>query len=496
MPPSGKPQQFVVLPARGIQATTPAIGNFLAGLESVRSATAARSFAAAASVKMSSDLRVLDSIHENGAKLIEMTTDTAKDLLANQPGLRIVPVVYYRPAVARPRIEAKLKAAATAVRTRVTVKSAADGSPVRGATVVAFTDFANRVGAQGTTNAQGAVGLNLGGAARVERLYVYTEIGFWGAFKKNVRTASGIKVVVTPLDLGFTDALRHYYGTAADTAGQGVTVGVVDTGVGPHQDLVVAGGENTVLGEAANDFGDNGAGHGTHVGGIVAARGTPPGGIRGLAPAAVLMSYRVFGKGAEGASNFAIAKAIDRAVTAGCDLVNLSLGGGDPDEATEAAIAHARQSGTLVIAAAGNDDRSPVSFPGRDGQCLAVSALGRKGTYPKGAEAESAVAPPAGKVDRKEFVAGFSNVGPEIDLTAPGVGILSTVPGGYAVMDGTSMASPAVTGFAAALLARLPAVLGLPRDEARSDAMAKALLTAAQTRRFPAELEGRGLPLS
>jgi subtilisin len=207
------------------------------------------------------------------------------------------------------------------------------------------------------------------------------------------------------------------------------------------------------------------------------------------------MSYRVFGKGAEGASNFAIAKAIDRAVAAGCDLINMSLGGGDPDEATQAAISHARQNGTLVIAAAGNDDRSPVSFPGREALCIAVSALGRKGTYPTGAEAGSAVAPPTGKVDKKEFIAGFSNVGPEIDLTAPGVGIVSTVPGGYAAMDGTSMASPAATGFAAALLAGLPAVLGMPRDENRSDAIAKALLTAAQTRQFPAELEGKGLPL-
>jgi len=44
-----------------------------------------------------------------------------------------------------------------------------------------------------------------------------------------------------------------------------VTVGVVDTGVGPHKDLTVAGGRNTVIGEQPDHWADNGAGHGTHV---------------------------------------------------------------------------------------------------------------------------------------------------------------------------------------------------------------------------------------
>jgi subtilisin len=76
---------------------------------------------------------------------------------------------------------------------------------------------------------------------------------------------------------------------------------------------VVAGGLNCVTGEKdPNDFGDNGEGHGTHVGGIIAAKGTPPRGFRGLAPGVALRSYRVFGKGTEGASNYDIAKAIDQ----------------------------------------------------------------------------------------------------------------------------------------------------------------------------------------
>jgi len=486
-------QQFVVLPTSGLQTMT-ALGTFLVELNQIRSFSEARSFVASAGLEIKGDFQILDSIHENGAKLVEMTADTAKDLQAAQPGLRIVPVVYYRPALARHEIQGKVKAAAVAAKAGVTVTSAADSKPIRGATVVAFTDFQNRAGAQGVSNARGVVQLALGGAAQIERLYVYPKKDFWGALRKNVSTKGGIDITLTAVALDFTDELRHYYGNAPDGAGTGVTVGVVDTGVGPHPDLVVAGGLNCVTGETPADYGDNGAGHGTHVGGIIAARGTPPTGIRGLAPAVTLRSYRVFGKGAEGASNFAIAKAIDQAVQDGCDLINLSLGGGPSDPATQSAVNDARQQGCLVVAAAGNDNRGPVNFPAADPLCIAVSALGRKGTFPKRSVDEGDVTGPFGN-DSDEFIAAFSNVGPEIDLTGTGVGILSTVPGGYAPLSGTSMASPSVVGFAARLLAQLPKVLAMARDQDRSDAIAKALLQSAKDRGFTAELQGNGLPL-
>jgi subtilisin len=469
------------------------LGTFLVQLNGVRSAAAARSFAAGAGLRIKPDFKVLDAVHEDGAKLVEMTPDTAQDLLASQPGLRIVPVVYYRTQLARHEVQGKVKAAATAVKAVVTVTSADDDKPVRGATVVAFTDFANRVGAQGVTNAQGVVKLALGGAKAVERLYVYPKKDFWGALQQNVKTAGGIAVALTPVALDYTDELRYDYGNAPDGAGAGVTVGVVDTGVGPHPDLAVAGGQNCVTGEDPNDFGDNGEGHGTHVGGIIAARGAPPQGIRGLAPGVTLRSYRVFGKGADRASNFAIAKAIDRAVNDQCDLINLSLGGGPSDPATESAVHDARQQGCVVVAAAGNDDRGPVSFPAADPLCIAVTALGRKGAFPKGSVDEGDVVAPFG-TDPKEYIAAFSNVGPQVNLTGTGVGILSTVPGGYAPLSGTSMACPAAVGVAVRLLAQLPAVLAMSRNEDRSDAIAKVLLQSAKDRGFPAELQGNGLP--
>jgi subtilisin len=237
---------------------------------------------------------------------------------------------------------------------------------------------------------------------------------------------------------------------------------------------------------------DNGDLHGSHVAGIIASRGGGADGVRGIAPGVRLRSYRVFGKGAEGASNFAIAKAIDRAVSDGCDLINMSLGGGPKDEATHSAITDARAAGVLVFAATGNDDRSPVSFPAAESLALAVSAMGRKGTFPAGTTEFGDIAPPAG-ADKADFIASFSNVGPEVDFTGPGVGVISTVPTDlWAVMDGTSMACPAVTGAAAKLLATQPAILAMPRDEARSDAMAKAIFDAAVSMGFPPTMQGQG----
>jgi len=80
-------------------------------------------------------------------------------------------------------------------------------------------------------------------------------------------------------------------------------------------------------------------------------------------------------------------------------------------------------------------------------------------------------------------------------VTGPGVGIVSTIPpNDYGVMDGTSMACPAITGVAARLLSSEGQTLKMARDGSRSDAMAKLLLAAAKSLGFPPDLEGRGLP--
>jgi subtilisin family serine protease len=95
--------------------------------------------------------------------------------------------------------------------------------------------------------------------------------------------------------------------------------------------------------------------------------------------------------------------------------------------------------------------------------------------------------------DRKNFVARFTNVGPQIDLTAPGVGIMSTVPEGYGEISGTSMACAAATGAAARAIAGSE-VMGMKRDASRYEAIVKAVLGSATSLGFGPEFEGHGLP--
>ncbi len=120
--------------------------------------------------------------------------------------------------------------------------------------------------------------------------------------------------------------------------------------------------------------------------------------------------------------------------------------------------------------------------------------MGRKGTFPEGSVEKGDIAAPYGK-DKNNFIAAFSNIGLEVDLIAPGVGIISTVPEGYAPMSGTSMACPAVVGFAARLLSKHPDILSMNRDQARSDAAAQLLLKSTKTLGFGRKYQGNGLPI-
>jgi subtilisin len=377
----------------------------------------------------------------------------------------------------------------------IQLRSRADQISVQGARVIAFTDFSRKAGAEGRSNADGKVRLALGRRpVQVERLYIFPAANYWSTYARRVRLEHGKIFTLSPLDLTWVDGLRHFYQAVPPEEQDVFKVAVIDTGVDrTHPDLYLRGGNNLVLGEDPNDFGDNGTRHGTHVAGIIAARGKPPTGLHGLTPHVSLYSYRVFGKKKERAANFAIIKALYAAARQGCDVINLSLGGGPPDPALQVALFDAHQAGCLIVAAAGNDHHGPVNFPASDPLAIAVSAIGRKGTFPRGTLEMTYVARPYGK-DRKNFLAAFSNIGPQITLTGPGVGIVSTVPGGYAAMSGTSMACPTVTACAARLLANHPDLRKMKRSTARVEDLRRLLCERAQSLGFTRDVEGHGLP--
>ncbi|MDP9075041.1 MAG: S8 family serine peptidase [Actinomycetota bacterium] len=488
--------QYVLLPVRGLRATEPSsspqVVQFLtsldAGIGEIQTLGAAGG--------SGPTIRVLDSIGPDGAKLVELTPESAMALRVLQPELQLVPVVFYSAAVVRrPTVTRGPKAVPGAVGdVTLQVVSATDGTAVAGAIVVAYTNYAASTGAQGVSDSQGNVTLALGGSSvPLDRLYVYPLTAFWSLRQLSVTVTTGNRVSLSPLDLTVPDALRYYFGGASDAAGAGVTVAVIDTGVANHRDLVVSGGASTVTGEDPTAYGDNGTGHGTHVAGIIAARGNPPTGLRGVAPGVTLRSYRVCGQGSLQAASFSVAKAIDMAASDGCDLINMSLGTGILDPVLKTAVEGARAKGSLCIIAAGNGNRGPVGFPASDAMAVAVSALGRNGTFPATSAEADDVAAPFG-TDSAAFVASFTNIGTQIGLIGPGVGVMSTVPGGYAEISGTSMSCAAGTGAAARIVAASP-VLHNTRDAARSAAMVSAILGSGAPQGFGPQFEGHGLPM-
>ncbi len=440
-------------------------------------------------------MTLLDQVAPQETMLVAMGESERIKLLRAHPGLRVVPVTQLSPLWLRHwRVTGvAVPAAGARVAFEVTVVDRKTRAPLEGVDVIGLVSRSERTGAAARSNKRGVARLLLpAGVRKLESVEAYPAHGHWPAHVANASVAGGaLGLACTPINLGGQDMRGHFGCQGRDADGEGVRVAVIDTGAAKHPDLKFAKGMNVVRGEPAADFGDR-MGHGTHVCGVIGGRGLAGQGVRGAAPGAALHVYRVFGRNSETAESFSIAKAIRQAVDDGCDLINLSLGGeGDmPDVLRE--IQRARALGVVCLAATGNDYRGPVSYPARYAQTMAVSAFGRKGTFPAGAAQALTVQRPFG-TDRKNFMANFSNVGSEVDLTGPGVGIVSAYPGGYAVMDGTSMACPAVTGALARLLARQSRILNMARDQKRSDAIIHLALKAAAELGFGATFEGAGL---
>lgn len=244
-------------------------------------------------------------------------------------------------------------------------------------------------------------------------------------------------------------------GSAWDTnAGDGVLVAVVDTGVDvSHPDL-----QPNLWKSPSGDYGYNfvevgqpmkdGHGHGTHVSGTVAAVGNNQLGVVGVAWRSKVMAVRALDDNGSGSLED-IASGVRFAADHGAQVINMSLGGPSSMAMTEA-VQYAYQLGVVIVVAAGNSQAdamttSPANLP----ECITVAAY-----------------------DSKDQQAFFSNFGPKIDVAAPGVDILSTIPNTstlgdlypgqivgdhYMRLQGTSMASPHVAGAAALIVSQHPA---------------------------------------
>jgi subtilisin family serine protease len=238
----------------------------------------------------------------------------------------------------------------------------------------------------------------------------------------------------TPNDSGVSQqwawgVMDSYQSWDVTQGSSSVTVAIVDTGIQrnhPDLDSKIVGGYDFVSNDNAADDGN---GHGTHVGGTVAAETNNSQGGAGTCPNCKLMPVRVLDNNGSG-TMAGVANGITYAADNGAKVINLSLGGGGASTLQQA-VDYAWGKGVFLACAAGNSNTSSTSsaYPAAYTNCFAIAST-------TNTDARSS----------------FSNYGSWVEIAAPGSNIYSTwLNSGYNTISGTSMATPHVAGVAGLL---------------------------------------------
>jgi len=368
---------------------------------------------------------------------------------------------------------------------------------------------------QAETDENGLAALALKGAVEsIQAIYVKPHANYWekwipspalDANNVNTITLNALSLFESSSSqsqsgnafVGWGQSLMGLTPEAANKlTGRGVKIAIIDSGVDNNHPALrhIQHGLDFTNRNAADEpdpqsWNIDVISHGTHGAGIIAGNGKN--GIRGFAPEAEVHALKLFPGGKFDDLISALKYCIDKRI----DVVNCSLGNDQLSEIVFQWMERARQAGIAVVVAAGNS-AGPVQFPASLPNVLSVSAIGQDGDYPADTfHRQSKPHNATGLVGVNGlFAARFSSYGPEVKLAAPGVAIISSVPGGgYAAWDGTSMAAPHITGLLA-LLAAHPSFAALPRNAKRVDRLFQTIVAGALPTGLDAAHEGAGVP--
>ncbi len=273
----------------------------------------------------------------------------------------------------------------------------------------------------------------------------YTKaLSAWSAFATKGRQPNGTPVRVAVLDTGIDATHPDLAGKVADYAEFDASGNTVSTGVA-----------------AARDSGQ----HGTHVAGTIVG-GNASGGWIGMAPEAEVIAGLVLDGDAGGTLAQVIA-GIEWAVDSNAHVINLSLGGLTFDSSVgtpyQRAIVDALVRGSLVVAAIGNDGHQTSGAPGNDYFSLAVAAHDSQGRCAGFSAGRTHILSQSNFIDSRFLPLVYTKP----DVSAPGVAVKSCIPGNdWASFNGTSMATPHVSGAAALLFAGTNLGTAAPQNRA------------------------------
>ncbi|MCF6445774.1 S8 family serine peptidase [Nereida sp. MMG025] len=364
---------------------------------------------------------------------------------------------------------------------------------------------------EGRSNSRGELTMKLfelPGGNQVKSIFVRPSAGHWNRIinSPNLST-TGINVIrlkpIADTHAGFPLNAAYGWGQRLmgldklpdEYTGKGVKIAIIDSGADPTHPVLshIAQGfdmtKDTPDGQAGEGWKDDVIGHGSHCAGVITGKTDGTTAIRGFAPDAEIIVMKVFPGGQFSSLLDALAKCIELNV----DVVNMSLGGGEASEVVEQQIEECVQHGIACIVAAGNSGNE-VQYPAKSPSVLAVAALGQMNTFPNDTW-EATTMQPSQVVGDGLFSPSFTCHGPEIAVAGPGVGIISTVPGGqFDPQSGTSMATPHVCGMAALLVAHHPDFKNAPRDATRVAHLFNMIRTLSAPLPLAAERVGSGFP--